>query len=98
MFKFILLFISLAGLQQEKEALLTTRVTLKIYGAETLESVIMRIECETGQHIRYSTLMLLPYRAKARDYQGISVKEILDEQLSGIPIKYQAGKKQLELY
>lgn len=101
MTKLIIFMISMplfSGVWQQKPSLLDKRFTITFYAAEILESVIMRIEVETGQHIRYNTLMLLPYKAKARDYKNISVKDILDDQLSDTPIKYQAGKKQLELY
>jgi hypothetical protein len=83
---------------QEKPALLETKVTMKIYASEILESVILRINADTGANIRYSTLMLLPFKAKAREYQNISVREILDDQLTGTPLKYKLLKKVLTIY
>ncbi|MDB5111962.1 MAG: hypothetical protein JWR67_3076 [Mucilaginibacter sp.] len=94
---FLLLILTI-GIMADKVSLLETKVTLKIYSAEILESVIMRLEMETGQHITYSTLMLLPYKAKARDYKDITVKDILNEQLSDTPFKYRMGKNQLEIF
>ena len=67
------------SIQQDKVTILKIRVTFNIHPAETLESVIKRLENETGQHIMYSTLMLLPYKSKAKDYKDVTVQEILDD-------------------
>jgi hypothetical protein len=34
-------------------------------------------------------MMLMPYRAKARDYKDKTVRDILDDQFAGTPIRYQ---------
>lgn len=83
---------------RQSAAILDRPVTMKVYSAEILESVINRLCADTGLDIKYSTMMLLPYRAKARDYNAITVREILDDQLAGTPIKYQLLKKGLRLY
>jgi hypothetical protein len=41
--------------------------------------------------------MLLPYRAKAREYNHVTVKEILDDQLAGTPNKVSTVKKRIDL-
>jgi acetyltransferase-like isoleucine patch superfamily enzyme len=51
-----------------------------------------------GQEIRFNTLMLLPYRAKAREYKHVTLKEILDDQIAGTPIEYQLLKRGMILY
>lgn len=86
------------ALWQGKTPLLDTKVTLKIYATEILESVITRLNAEVGTDIRYSSLMLLPFKAKARDYCNVSVKEILEDQLAGTPLKYKLVKKLLTIY
>ncbi len=97
----MILMISLplfSGIWQDNPPLLETRITLKVYASEILESVIMRINAETGADIRYSTLMLLPFKAKARDYKNVCVKDILKDQLTGTPLEYQLLKKSLTIY
>lgn len=86
------------NLWQEPATLLETKVTIRIYAAEILESVISRINVETGQNIRYNTVMLLPFKAKAWDYRNVSVKEILEDQLAGTPLKYKLLKKSFTIY
>jgi hypothetical protein len=61
---------------------------MNVYAAEILESVIMRINANIGADIRYSTLMLLPFKAKARDYKNACVKDILKDQLAGTALDY----------
>jgi hypothetical protein len=87
-----------SGIWQDKAPLLETRVTMKVYAAEILESVINRLNMETGANIHYSTLMLLPFKAKARDYKNVCVKDILKDQLTGTPLDYQLLKKSLTIY
>lgn len=83
---------------KENLALLDRHVTMKVYSAEILESVINRLCVDTMQDIKFNTMMLLPYRAKARDYQGVTVRDILNDQLNGTPIKYKLLKQDLILY
>ncbi len=71
---------------------------MKVYAAEILESVINRLNTETGADIRYSTLMLLPFKAKARDYKNVFIKDILKDQFTGTPLDYKLLKKSLTIY
>jgi len=73
-------------------------VTMQVYGAEILESVINRLCVDSMQDIKFDTMMLLPYRAKARDYKEVTVRKILDDQLEGTPIKYRLSNNGLILY
>lgn len=82
----------------QSSTILDRPVTMTVYGAEILESVINRLCVDTMQDIKFNTTMLLPYRAKARDYKDITVREILEDQLAGTPIKYQLSTKGLILY
>ena len=84
--------------QRQSTMLLDRPVTMKVYSAEILESVINRIGLNTGQDIKFNTIMLLPYRAKAREYKDITVREILNDQLKGTPMKYQLLDNGLIIY
>ena len=78
---------------------LEMRVNLKVYTGEILESVMNRLGIDTEQTIVFSVWELLPYPAKAREYHDTTVREILDDQLSGTLLKYRINKKkQLEIY
>jgi len=102
MAKLILLMISLpmfSSLWQQKPLPLEKRITITFYAAEILESVANRVGLESRQTIIFNVQELLPYKAKARVYNDVTVKDILDDQLSGTPFKYRMNrKKQLEIY
>ena len=88
-----------SGTWQQRPSPLETRLSITFYYAEILESVANRVGVNTGQTILFDTIELLPFRAKAREYKNITVKEILNEQLAGTPFKYRVNrKKQLEIY
>lgn len=69
-----------------------------MHAAETLESIIFRIQAQTYKPIGFTTHLLMPYKAKAADYKEVSVREILSQQLAGTPILYHFKRKQLVLY
>ncbi|MGY4539458.1 hypothetical protein ACVW0P_003892 [Mucilaginibacter sp. UYNi724] len=92
----ILSLLSGCALQkQHKPAVLDSRITMKVYSAEILESVINRLQASSGQNFEYNTLMLLPYKAKAAEYRDVTVRSILEEQLKGTPMVYEFRKKKL---
>ena len=98
-FALILCLLPSCAVQQKRSlTILDHLVTMKVYSAEILESVINRLCVDTVQDIKFNTMMLLPYRAKARNYKDITVREILDDQLAGTSIKYQLSTKGLILY
>lgn len=94
----MLCLFSSCAVQKQGLTILDKPITMKVYSAEILESVINRLCVDSMQDIQFNTMMLLPYRAKARDYKDKTVKSILDDQLAGTPIKYQLTKKGLILY
>lgn len=83
--------------KQQRTTILDSRITMKVYSAEILESVIGRIAANTGQYIKFNTLMLLPYKAKAADYRDVTVRNILEEQLKDTPMVYVFQKKKLTI-
>ena len=88
-----------SGVWQQKPSLLDRRLTITFYAAEILESVANRVGVDAGQTILFDTMKLLPYKAKAREYKNVTIREILDDQLAGTPFKYRVNrKKQLEIY
>lgn len=95
---FMLCLLPSCAVQKQGLTILDKSVTMKVYSAEILESVINRLCIDSMQDIKFSSMMLLPYRAKARDYKDKTVKSILDDQLDGTPIRYQLTKKGLILY
>lgn len=81
--------------KQQKLTVMDSRITMKVYSAEILESVINRLQANSGQNFEYNTLMLLPYKAKAAEYRDVTVRSILEEQLKGTPMVYEFRKKKL---
>lgn len=103
MTKLILIMIAVpmfSTVRQQKPDLLERPVNMKIYAAEILESVMNRVGVETGQTIVFNVLQLTPYKATARNYHNVTVREVLDDQLSGTPFRYMLNrkKKQLQIY
>jgi uncharacterized protein (UPF0179 family) len=78
--------------------ILEKRLSMTIHSAEILESVIARLQANTGENVKYSTYELLPYHAKAKVYEQVTVKEILEHQLQGTPIRYKLQRKKLIIY
>lgn len=76
-------------------SVLDSRVTIKVYAVEILESVIFRLQGATGHKIGYDTFMLLPYKAKAMDYREVRVREILNEQFKETPFSYRFMNRNL---
>lgn len=83
--------------QRQGSTVLDKLVTMKVYSAEILESVINRLQADTGTPIDLNVQMLLPYMAKAADYKNVTVKAILEEQLGGTTLTYQIKKKKLTI-
>jgi hypothetical protein len=83
--------------KQPISTVLDSRVTMTVYSAEILESVISRLATNAGQSFEFNTLILSPYKAKAADYNNVTVKSILDEQLKDTPIVYEFRKSKLAI-
>lgn len=75
--------------------MLNLTVSMKVHAAETLESVIFRLDSFTGQRIEFSSQSLQGYRAKAADYQNIPLRQILQEQLTGTDFSFHVDKKRV---
>ena len=80
-----------------KPDILDMSVTMTVHAAETLESVIFRLDSFTGQRIEFSNKALQGYRAKAADYQNIPLRQILKEQLAGTDFNFHVDKKRIWL-
>lgn|GEM_PF-6120730 len=82
----------------DNHALLNHRVTMQVHSAEILESVVGRLNTRLGGRITWDTRMLSPYKAKAATYQQTAVSAILDDQLSGKPIRYKEKRGKILIY
>jgi hypothetical protein len=106
LFKFALLLVVPFFLQESDSIgnnikplpILERRLSMIVHPTEILESVIYRLQAKTGERIEYNTYELLPYRAKARVYHQLMLKEILDHQFEGTPIQYKIYKKKLVVH
>lgn len=78
-----------------KPDILDMSVTMTVHAAETLESVIFRLDSFTGQRIEFSSQSLQGYRAKAADYQNIPLRQILREQFTGTDFSFHVDKKRV---
>jgi len=78
-----------------KPDILNMSVTMTVHAAETLESVIFRLDSFTGQRIEFSNQSLQGYRAKAANYQNIPLRQILQEQFTGTDFSFYINKKRI---
>lgn len=96
---FLILAIPLfMGMSQDKTNILDLKLNIEIYAVETLESVIFRLQAQTGQPIDYTTRLLMPYKAKAAHYKDTTLREILTDQLANTPVRYYIRRRQVVLY
>jgi len=82
----------------QQQGILDRRLTMQVYPVEILESVINRLDGHLNGKITWDSRMLSPYKAKAADYREQSIREILDDQLSGTPIRYDVRKQKVVIY
>lgn len=82
----------------QPKGILDKRLTMHVYPVEILESVIVRLNSQLDGRFTWDSRMLSPYKAKEADYREQSVREILDDQLSGTPIRYAVTKQKLVIY
>jgi len=78
--------------------ILERRLSIIVHPTEILESVLYRLQEKTGESIEYSTYELLPYKAKAKAYTQVILKEILEHQFDGTPFHYKIYKKKLAVH
>lgn len=77
---------------------LDKKVTFKVYAAERLESVFFRLESHMGVRAEFKVLEFASLKAKPANYKGITVKEVLDEQLRGTGFTYEVRNGKLVLF
>lgn len=87
----------IVNVPRNQTPILQTKITMKVYAAEILESVILRLQSDIDHPIEFSTRMLSPYRAKAAEYKDATLETILKEQLAGTPLTYQIKKTKLTI-
>ncbi|MGO1595936.1 MAG: hypothetical protein ACTHYC_05740 [Sphingobacterium sp.] len=103
-FTLFLLFIFFTGMRSpQKATVLDSHVTMRVYGAERLESVIFRLQVNADIKIGFTPQQLSGYMAKSADYDGVTLRTVLEEQLEGTPfeyrlLKYRKKHQHLELY
>jgi hypothetical protein len=83
---------------QRKITALERKVSMPVFKAERLESVIMRLALNTGRRFDVSLLVRSDAMAKAADYWDVGVGVILQEQLKGTPFGYRLKKNELKIY
>jgi hypothetical protein len=79
------------------DAILDKKITMTVHPSEILESVVFRLQSNSGEKIDYNTYLLLPHKAKAKDYREVSLRSILDEQLQGTGFTYRMVKGRLSI-
>lgn len=82
----------------DEVTMLEKKINISVYPAEILESVIYRLQLSVGTTFEFDVRMLEPYQAKGSNYKDVSLKQILDHQLAGTPLKYKLKKGNLVLY
>lgn len=95
--------IVLLGLQvscktQRKVAALERKISMPVFKAERLESVMMRVALNTGRRFEVTVLALSKATAKEADYRDVAVGVILEEQLRGTSFGYRLRKNKLKIY
>lgn len=92
----LIVWLLMAGSLIPKETFpLDQKVSISVHPAETLESIIFRLGNNSGQKINYSSLQLLPYKAKTSEYKQAPLGTILEEQLSGTRLTVRIKKRQI---
>ncbi len=94
----ILLGMQVSCKTQRSVQALERKVSMPVFGAERLESVMMRLALNTGRRFDVDLLVRSDAKAKAADYRDVAVGFILQEQLSGTPFTYRLNKKELKIY
>jgi|GEM_PF-6255897 len=82
---------------QQQEPLLDRKLTLSISKAETLESVIFRLENLTSERFFFRPNLFYKYKAKVASYKDAAFSDILEEQLTGTTINYTFDSKSRHL-
>ena len=82
----------------DEVTMLEKKINIMVYQKEILESVIYRLQLSVGTTFEFDVRMLAPYQAKESNYKDVSLKQILDHQLAGTPLKYKLRKRKLVLY
>ena len=82
----------------DQVTMLEKKISIIVYPTEILESVIYRLQLSVGTTFEFNIRVLAPYQAKGTSYKDVSLKQILDHQLAGTPLKYKLKKGKLVLY
>lgn len=93
----IFLLFTLTGLYGQS-SVLDEKVSLTVYKAETIESVVFRLAQLTGKRFGYRSSLLSQFKGKHAEYEQATVKDVLDDQLDGTLLSYRIKKKQLEIF
>lgn len=94
----ILLGLQVSCKTQQNIPALERKVSMPVFKAERLESVMMRLAMNTGRRFDVQVLTISGTVAKEADYKDVPMRVILEEQLAGTPFAYRLNKDELKIY
>lgn len=95
----VVLLVSQASCKsQQAVPALERKISMPIFWAERLESVMMRVALNTGRRFDVSLLTRSDVKAKEADYHDVAIGIVLDEQLKGTPFYFRLNKNELKIY